>query len=88
MHPGAATMVDLIQRFLAGDLDAPTFDERYRQAFFEYPELDKETYLPLEQLAFVSSEYVDVPELRETGDVDDEALAEAARTALRELGVA
>jgi hypothetical protein len=87
MHPGANTMVELIQRFLAGEINGPAFDECYRDAFFEYPELDKETYLPLERLAFVCSEYVDVPELREAGDVGDIELAEAARSALRELGV-
>ena len=49
--------------------------------------LQWDTFFVLERLAIACAEYVEIPELREPGDVDDAALAEAARTALRDLGV-
>jgi hypothetical protein len=87
-----AALVGLITRFLDGEMDAATFDVQYRRSFQARPPgWGTPTYDALEWLAFECNEYVDVPELREPGDVDDEALAAAARKTLadlRELGVA
>lgn len=87
MHPSVAELVILAQRFLSGEVDGPTFDVDYRHAFRELPMLEWDTFFVLERLAIACAEYVEIPELREPGDVDDAALAEAARTALRDLGV-
>ena len=88
MHPRVKELVTLTQRFLAGEVDAPTFDDTFRKLFSRLPLLDEETFVILERLAFACEDYVEDPELRdEPGDLDEQGLAEAARVALEQLGV-
>ena len=85
--PGVVALVALTQRFLDGEMDAATFDVEYRETFLSFPLPWGHGFFVLERLAFMCNEYVDIPELREPGDVADEALVEAARTALADLRV-
>ena len=87
-EPGVAALAALTQRFLDGEMDATAFDVMYRETFLSFPLPRGHRFVVLERLAFMCNEYVDVPELREPGDIDDDALMAAARTALRDLGVA
>ena len=85
MEPSVVALIDLIRRFVSGEIDAQSFDREYRSAFRELPVLGEPLFPILNRLDVECVEYIDVPELREPGDVDDEALMEAARRALREL---
>lgn len=91
MEPSVVALIDLIRRFVAGEMDAQTFDIEYRAAFMQLPLLGEPLFPILDRLAIECVEYIDVPELREPGDIGDEELTEAARKTLadlRELGVA
>ncbi|GAA2115481.1 colicin immunity domain-containing protein [Nocardioides bigeumensis] len=85
MEPSVEALISLIRRFVAGEIDAQTFDVAYREAFLHLPLLGEPLFPILDRLAIECVEYVDVPALREPGDVGDAELAEAARRALREL---
>jgi len=87
MNPAALPLVDLTRSFIAGEMDAATFDESFRATFRTMPVLGDETFLPLDFLFVACDRYVDDPELREPPeDLDEAGLLESARETLRRLG--
>lgn len=88
MDPAVDDIVGLTRAFLAGQVGAPDFDRDYRDRFSRMPILDETTFETLQDLAFACADYVEDPALRdEPGDLDESALAEAARAALTRLGL-
>lgn len=84
-----ALLVGTIEEFLGGVLSAPAFDDLYRSRFSELPlGLDASTFEIVENLAFACEDYVEDPDLRDPGDLDDDELREAARTAIDALRAA
>jgi len=82
-------LVGTIEEFLGGVLSAPAFDDLYRSRFSELPlGLDAATFEIVENLAFACEDYVEDPELRDPGDLDDDELRQAARTTLDALRTA
>ena len=81
-------MAALTQRFLDGEMDATAFDVSIGGPSSVPARRGGHRYVVPRAPRLQCNEYVDVPELREPGDIDDDALMAAARTALRDLGVA
>ena len=86
MSDALAGLVRTMDAFVSGNTPAAVFDETYRAKFTELPTgLDMTTFAVLETLFFACEDYVADPSLRDPGDPDEEALLEAARTALTAL---
>lgn len=83
-------LIKLTRQFLAGDLEAKTFDEGLRDLFSQLPPgVDDETFFALENLVVACSDYVAEPEFRlERTDLDEEGLRAAANVALTRLDLA
>ncbi len=89
MDETARPLIVLTQSFLAGEMDASTFDEGFREIFSRMPHLEEETFFALENLAVACSDYIEEPEFRlEETDLDEEGLRAAATHALTRLGLA
>jgi hypothetical protein len=81
-----AELVKTMEAFVAGEMSASGFDDTYRAKFSELPlGLDESTFAILETVFFACEDYVDDPDLRDPGDLDEQGLLEAARAALAAL---
>lgn len=84
----AQPLIDLTRSFLAGEIDAPSFDTQYRELFATMPVLGDETFLPLDYLFVACDRHVEDPDLFEPpDDLDEDGLRAAARDALTRLGL-
>jgi hypothetical protein len=78
--------VDLIERFGAGTIDAPTFESAYLKMFKnESTRLPDVAFSVLDQLFADVDAFCADPELRGALDLDEEALRSRCLDALREL---
>ena len=72
-------LVDVVRRFVEGDLSADAFEQRYRDLFADLPtEVDDDTFGVLEGLAFACDDHVADPALRDAGDLDADGLRSVA----------
>lgn len=79
-------LVRTIDAFVTGEIPADVFDDRYRAQFSELPlGLDESTFAILETVFFACEDFVDDPDLRDPGDLDEQGLLEAARAGLAAL---
>ena len=85
-HRSVQGFTDLAQRLLARELTPSDFEH----AFFRLWGQDRTTrseqvYAVLERFFFVVEDYVDDPELRDEGDLDEEQLRAGAQRFLHEI---
>ena len=85
-HQDLAGLVRTTNAFLLGEITAAVFDDRYRAQFSELPlGLDESTFDILETVFFACEDYLDDPDLRDPGGLDEQGLLEAARAGLAAL---
>jgi hypothetical protein len=89
--PDVSAYIDLLDRFIAHELTAPTFEKAFLQMMkSERRTLAEPIYPILQELFEDADAYVERPELRtEAGDLDDQQLlmcARRTRQALRDIG--
>lgn len=78
--------LSLVEEFLAGDIDARTFERRYLEAWSSAPPHGPGPLFDvLEGLFLDVDAYCADPELRDEGDLDDDALRLSAQKARRRL---
>jgi len=84
---GVDALVGLIRSYVAGQIPAGEFVQRFQDGYQDLGELDEATFVGLDRLFFVCEDYYDDPELRDPGDPDEAALRTAAERALADLGL-
>jgi hypothetical protein len=86
MEAAVSKYIDLIERFVSGAIDAPTFESTYLTMFKnESARLPDTAFTVLDQLFGDVDAFCGDPALRGEADLDEEALRTHSLAALREL---
>ncbi|MBA3780792.1 MAG: hypothetical protein H0X12_02940 [Nocardioides sp.] len=81
-------LVELTGQFLIGEIDAASYDVRFREVFSGMAPVEEERFFALENLAVACDSYVEDPGLRDQPeDLDEDGLRAAAVQALVRLAL-